>query len=215
MLITVAKERGMGQAAPLWESEALLGRSSSHSGSAELQMPTRSNQDLARASKAGDRGAFGELIDIYQKPVYNLALRMTGTPEDAMDVTQSAFLKAYQNLSRFDPERRFFSWIYRIAVNEALTLIRKRRSSPLDSEPVGRGWSPERETQSHETVAVVQEAVGRLKPDHRVLVILRHFDGLSYKEMSDIVGVAEKTVKSRLFTARRELRALLVDTGLL
>jgi RNA polymerase sigma-70 factor (ECF subfamily) len=178
-------------------------------------MPTRSDQDLARASAAGDRPAFGELVDTYQKNIYNLALRMTGNPEDAMDVTQSAFLKAYQNLSRFDPERKFFSWIYRIAVNEALTLIGKRRSTPLDSEPLARENSPERDTEGHETAEIVQAALGRLKPDYRTVIILRHFDGLSYREMSDIVGVAEKTVKSRLFTARRELRALLVDTGLL
>jgi RNA polymerase sigma-70 factor (ECF subfamily) len=178
-------------------------------------MPTRSDQELARASIDGDRRAFGELIDGYQKRIYNLALRVTGSTDDALDVTQAAFLKAYESLTRFDPERPFSSWIYRIALNEALTLVGRRRSTQLDVDLPSPANSPEKEAASRETTRAIQIALGELKTDHRVMIVLRHFEGFSYLEMSEIVGIPEKTIKSRLFSARRELRAMLVGKGLL
>ena len=178
-------------------------------------MPTPSDQELARASVDGDRKAFGELVDRYQKKIFNLSLRVTGSVDDAMDVTQAAFLKAYQSIKRFDPERPFFSWIYRIGLNEAIDVVRRRRSTSLDVDLPSEANNPERETESHETTRAVQAALGKLKPDHRVMIVLRHFEGLSYEQMGEVVGIPDKTVKSRLFSARRELRALLIGKGLL
>jgi RNA polymerase sigma-70 factor (ECF subfamily) len=178
-------------------------------------MPTRSDQELARASINGDRVAFGELVDSYQTRIYNLALRVTGNADDAMDVTQTAFLKAYEHLERFDPERPFSSWIYRIALNEALTLVDRRRSAALDVEPASPDRRPDERVESRETTRAVQAALLDLTPDHRVMIILRHFEGLSYTEMTEVAGIPEKTVKSRLFEARRKLRSRLESRGLL
>jgi RNA polymerase sigma-70 factor (ECF subfamily) len=175
-------------------------------------MSSRSDQELVKASLEGDRTAFGELVDRYEKKIYNLALRVTGNIDDAMDVTQAAFLKAYDNRDRFDPERRFFSWIYRIGLNEALDLVGgRRKSTDLSFDIPLNSPTPEREAQSREAGRAIQQALQGLKPDYRVLIVLRHFDGLSYQEMSEVTGIAVKTVKSRLFSARRELRAKLVD----
>jgi RNA polymerase sigma-70 factor (ECF subfamily) len=198
----------------------LTARTGGLSGGGQMQpaayeMPTRSDQELARASIDGDRRAFGELVDSYQTRIFNLALRVTGHTEDAMDVTQTAFLKVYENLERFDAGRPFSSWIYRIALNEALTLVGRRRSAALEIEPESPDRTPERKAESRETTRAVQEALLELTPEHRAMIVLRHFEGLSYEEMSQITGIPGKTVKSRLFTARQKLRSLLERRRLL
>jgi RNA polymerase sigma-70 factor (ECF subfamily) len=179
-------------------------------------MSSRSDQELVKASLEGDRTAFGELVDRYEKKIYNLTLRVTGNVDDALDATQAAFLKAYDNRKSFDPERRFFSWIYRIGLNEALDLVGgRRKSTDLSADIPVDSPNPEREAQGREAGRAIHQALQGLKPDYRVLIVLRHLDGLSYQEMSEVTGIAVKTVKSRLFSARRELRTMLVDKQLL
>ena len=178
-------------------------------------MPTRDDSDLARATLAGDRRAFDELLDRYETKIYNLALRVTGNPADAMDVTQAAFLKAYENLQRYDPGRPFFSWIYRIGMNEALDTIQdRRRFLDLDPELASRTASPEQDCAAHEAGRKIQDAMLELPAEQRAVIVLRHFQGLSYQEIAEVIGVPLKRVKSRLFEARTGLRERLARRGL-
>ena len=131
-----------------------------------------------------------------------------------MDATQAAFVKAYEKLHTFDFAHRFFSWIYRITLNEALSVVSRRRQvTDLDSHLPDSAAGPEQATSGKETGQIIQEVLTKLKPDHRVVVVLRHFEGLSYLEIGEVLGIPSKTVKSRLFTARQELRTALLDRG--
>lgn len=168
----------------------------------------------------GDREGFEAIVDRYQKAIFNVAYRMVNDYEDAMDITQVSFMKAYENLDRYDPSHKFFSWLYRIAVNEALNHVSKRkRQSRLTYEPgdscnyEGAAHTPEDHAAQSETGELLQNALMELKFDYRLVVILRHFLSLSYREIGEIVNVSEKTVKSRLFTGRQLLKDLLVEQG--
>jgi len=166
---------------------------------------------------AGNRDAFAELLSRYQKPVYNVAFRMVGNREDARDVTQSVFARAFEKLSGFDPERRFFSWIYRIAVHESLDLLQRRRrgdgATGVEAPEPPDLRTPEVDVFGDERTRRVQRAVRGLDRNHRAVVILRHFQQCSYREMAEILEIPEKTVKSRLFEARRLLRDRLAGDG--
>ncbi len=168
----------------------------------------------------GDREAFGAIVDQYQRAIFNVAYRMVNDYEDAMDITQSAFMKAYENLDSYDPSHKFFSWLYRIAINESLNHVSKRkRQTRLAYEPAdsseygGHGRSPDDPVEQSETDAMLQNALVRLTFDYRLVVILRHFLSLSYREIGEIIDVPEKTVKSRLFTGRQLLKEILVEQG--
>jgi RNA polymerase sigma-70 factor (ECF subfamily) len=179
-------------------------------------MPSETDNTLVRASLEGDRDAFGELLNRHETRVYNVIMRVTGNREDARDATQSAFLKAYDNLNTFKPEHRFFSWVCRIGVNEALNRIKRdRRTAVLEFEPRAREANPEQKAAGREIGKTVQAALGGLSPEYRVVIVLRHFQGLTYRELAQVTGVPVKTVKSRLFTARQTLRELLIRDGLL
>ena len=154
---------------------------------------------------AGEVDAFEPLVLRYQRPLYNVALRMLGDREDARDVVQEAFLKAYRKLSSFDPRYRFFSWVYRIVLNQSLnTRGRRRPADPLTVEPVAAS-GPEEAVQQRERQDGVQAALLRLSIDDRQVLVLRHFAELSYAEIGEALGVTEKTVKSRLHEARQKL----------
>jgi RNA polymerase sigma-70 factor (ECF subfamily) len=159
----------------------------------------------------GDDQAFGSLVERYERVLYNLALRMLGDVEDASDATQTAFLKAWANLSRFNPRYRFFSWIYRITINQCLNqLERRRRLEPLDPEStLASREDTAARVRAREASDQVQEALLRLTPEHREVVILRHFLEMSYTEISGTLEIPEKTVKSRLYEARQRLCELL------
>jgi RNA polymerase sigma-70 factor (ECF subfamily) len=177
-------------------------------------MSRQGDNELVQATLAGDGQAYEELVARYEAPVYNVALRITGNIEDAMDATQAAFLKAFDHLSAFDSKHRFFSWIYRIGLNEALSLVKvRRRFIDLDHEPPQREADPERRCRASEAGRGIEEALADLKPDYRAVIVLRHLQGLSYDEIAEVTGVPAKTVKSRLFTARRALRLELTRRG--
>jgi RNA polymerase sigma-70 factor, ECF subfamily len=172
------------------------------------------NDDLDRALVRrfldGERGAGDELVDRYHRSVFNVALRMLGNVQDAEDVTQTAFGNAFAALDSYDPRFRFFSWIYRMAVNEALNTLKRRKQvvsldGSFDFPAPGTG---------SDNAGEAEEKVGRalleLKPDDRAVVVLRHFVSFSYEEISNVLGVPVKTVKSRLFTARERLRQALL-----
>ncbi len=164
---------------------------------------------------AGERKAFEVLVDRYEKKLYNAAYRVLGDAEDAMEATQSAFVKAYERLGTFDTSQRFFPWMYRIVVNESLNIIsRRKRFQEIDSKIPVPGRSPDEKYGDQELARHLQAAVRVLKPDYRVVVALRHYQGFTYQEIGEILGIPEKTVKSRLFTARQQLREILVRKGI-
>ncbi len=177
--------------------------------------PNLSDDELIRRCAEGQSELFGQLIDRYQGKIYHLALGITGNVEDAMDATQNAFLKAFEHLSSFDPSYRFFSWIYRIGLNEALNVKRRKgESTVLEWEPESPQASPEDRAAGRETGREIHHALRLLSVDLRTVVVLRHLQDLSYAEIAEVVGVEVKTVKSRLFEARRELREILARRGL-
>jgi RNA polymerase sigma-70 factor (ECF subfamily) len=175
---------------------------------------------LVAQAKAGDQNAFAELVNRYERKIYRLAKNITRNDEDAEDVLQDAFLKAYTHLDNFKGDSKFYTWIVRIAVNEALMRLRKRktdRSVPLD-EPVELGeetvareiavWedNPEQQYSQEEWRKILDEAVESLKPDFRTVFVLRDIEELSTEETAETLGISVPAVKSRLLRARLALR---------
>lgn len=165
---------------------------------------------LVRQSLAGQTEAFGALVNRYQKVMYTVALRMVGNPEDARDATQDAFVKAFQRLATFDSRYKFYSWMYRILINECLNVNRDRRpEEPLDADAAGAD-SPFHSALEAERVVQINVALEQLTPEYRTVVVLRHFAGQSYEEIAEALSIPEKTVKSRLYSARQQLGELLL-----
>ena len=169
---------------------------------------------LVQACLQGDRSAFAKLVDRYERPLYSAAYRITGSVEDAMDSTQNTFVRAYEKLHTFDPSYKFFSWIYRIAVNQALNLVSSRRhANDLDTEMPASLPNPEATLGESENRRHLLRALDGLSTEDRTLVVFKHFQGFSYREIAEILEIEEKTVKSRLFTARKRLRMKLEEQG--
>jgi RNA polymerase sigma-70 factor (ECF subfamily) len=170
--------------------------------------------ELARRIRLGDEEAFAMLVNQYGRPIYNLALRMTGDVDDAADVAQTVFVKAYRRIGTYNPAHAFFSWLYRIAVNESINLVKsRRRRRQADVEPPPAPPTPEDELREVERRRTIQRALAEMSLDHRVVVVLKHLLMLSYRDIAGILDLPEKTVKSRLYTARRELRDRLLEQG--
>jgi len=174
------------------------------------------DEALVERSRAGDRAAFAALVTRYQRPVYNAAYRVLGNAEDAADVSQAVFLRIAEKLDDYDPQYKFFSWVYRIAVNMALNSRRGQdHVRPIDDEedfPDSERADPEWQLRSAQLAGQVQKALMTLTVDDRVVLTLRHFQDLSYREIGQVLEIKEKTVKSRLFEARQRLRELLQFT---
>ena len=172
----------------------------------------------------GQTAAFGELVRRYQDRLFNTVLRLVDSAEDAQDVVQEAFLHAYQSLDRFKGESQFFTWLYRIAVNSAISLKRKQRivvSLHLDRE--GQGGVPEPHDASElsqpdlvleraDEERRIQAALNRLSPEHRAVLILKDLEDKKYETMAEILQVPIGTIRSRLHRARLELREVLEKT---
>jgi RNA polymerase sigma-70 factor (ECF subfamily) len=157
----------------------------------------------------GESTAFEGIVDRYQRVLFTVALRTLGSYDQASDATQNAFVKAYIKLDTFDPSRRFFSWIYRILVNECLNARRDRRvDEPLTPELASVGSVADL-LEASERKRRVQAAVRSLPAAYREVVVLKHFAELSYEEIADALGIPTKTVKSRLHTARERLAQML------
>lgn len=170
---------------------------------------------LVQECRAGNRRAFERLLARYERPIFNAAYRILHHREDATDVTQTVFLRAYEHFDRYDPSQRFFSWIYKIAVNEAIDMSNgRRRSEPVGDDLESDRVGPERNAQNEEMDAGMQHALMALPVDYRTLVVLKHVQDCSYEEIAAILECPVKTVKSRLYTARQALRQVLVDRGL-
>jgi RNA polymerase sigma-70 factor (ECF subfamily) len=174
------------------------------------------DQRLVDASLAGDPGAFGILVRHCQDRLYSTLLRITGSHEDARDLLQDAFLRAYEKLGRFHGESSFYTWVYRIAVNLAIS-EKRRRSAGLGrmaTAPVDKLDPPSDLDRSDPTLQVEREerevlihrALGQLHEDHRIVVVMRDLDGCRYDEIARILRIPIGTVRSRLHRGRLELR---------
>jgi len=174
---------------------------------------------LVSAAKAGDAAAFEELVNRYERKIFRLGMNITQNREDAEDVMQEAFLKSYTNLDRFQGDSRFYTWLVRIAVNEALMKLRKRRPNqvsldeplPGDDDSVFReiedwGPSPEKKFAQTELNEILNSVIGELDPIFRVVFLLRDVEGISTEETAQILDISEAAVKSRLLRARLKLR---------
>ena len=176
--------------------------------------------NLVAQAQAGDAAAFTELVKRYERRIYRLAKHITQNDEDAEDVLQDSFLKAYEHLSGFQGQSKFYTWIVRIAVNEALMKLRKRKGDRFVSldEPIDTGeeevkrevavWegNPEQLYSQEELQRILNEAVESLKPDFRAVFTLRDIEELSTEETAEALGISIPAVKSRLLRARLALR---------
>jgi RNA polymerase sigma-70 factor, ECF subfamily len=162
----------------------------------------------------GDQLAFEQLVERHQKAVFNIAFRMASRFEDAQDIAQTVFLKAYQNLANFNGEHKFFSWIYRIAVNESINFVHRRKPQEF-TEEMHRSpdLTPQEAMEASETEREIEAAMATLSAEYRAVIVLRHFEDLSYDEIARTLGISEKKVKSRLFSARRLLCEALSRRG--
>ncbi len=175
---------------------------------------------LVAEAKAGNYEAFEELVNRYENKIYRLGVNITGSPEDAEDVLQEAFLKAFQHLGEFREDSRFYTWLVRIAVNEGLMKLRKRRSDrsvPIEDEVGDDGvsiprefadWKPNPEQiyAQAEIESILRDAAQKLPPAYRTVFLLRDVEDLSTAETASVLGLSEGTVKARLFRARLMLR---------
>ena len=175
------------------------------------------------AVRKGDAERFEELVRAYEKEIYNLCLRMLGNEQDALDASQEAFFKAYRALGSFRGESRFSTWLYRLASNTCVDILRRRPGTPflsLDEEddiilpPIADSRrSPQEIAESKELRAMVDRALDTLAPEFRQAVILRDVVGLSYEEIGSVMELEPGTVKSRIFRARKKLAAVLSADG--
>lgn len=173
------------------------------------------DKELMERCLKGDRQAFEALLVRYEKPVYNAAYRMLHNADDARDVTQTVFLKVYENLDQYDPAHRFFSWVYRIALNESINWLKKsNRQQALDYETADQGDGPDAMANDEQLGEGMEAALMRISEDYRAVIILKHVLGCSYIEISEVLDIPEKRVKSRLYTARQLLQERLTQQGL-
>lgn len=172
---------------------------------------------LVRLCKAGETEAFGVLVRRHQERLYPTIHRVLGSPEDAEDALQDAFVRAFQKLGTFHGESSFYTWLYRIAVNVALESCRRRKvrrgflktlagRAGTGDEPRAAEADPTFAVERDERARAVEAALERLSPEHRAIVALKDFDGRRYEEIAEILGVPVGTVRSRLHRARHELR---------
>jgi len=174
----------------------------------------REDQAALAAFRRGDHSAFIDLVARYQRPVYNAAYTILRRVDEASDVTQTVFLRVIERLDEYDPNYRFYSWLYRIAINEALDVLRRHgREDPLDdaieiADPVDR--NPESLLDRAQQGEQLRACLMRLSAGDRTVLTLRHFAELSYEEIAHVLELDEATVKSRLFEARKHLRRLVI-----
>ncbi len=182
--------------------------------------------DLVRRSQGGDTRAFDELVTKYRTRIYAMVYQMVRNEQDAWDLAQDGFFKAWKSLDKFRFQSSFYTWLYRIVTNVSIDWLRKRTLRPegefddniarTDIEPTAdvtpkAGVSPQRQMERGELRERLDAAIARLSPEHRAVILLKEVEGLQYHEIADVVGCSIGTVMSRLFYARKKLQTLLKD----
>ncbi len=171
------------------------------------------DRDLIRKAQQGSIDAYNLLVSRWEKRVYNYLLRLVRNREDALDLSQDVLLKAYQNLRKLDDIERFPSWLFRIAHNEAYSLLRRKRPENDDIDPaaseIAAALPPGPNMLPMETAIAVDAALRRLTPDQREAVVLKVYQGFKFEEMAEILECPVSTVKSRLYTALDLLKEML------
>ena len=179
-------------------------------------------QELVRAAAGGDTEAFERLVETYENKIYTLALRMSGSPDDAGDIAQEAFLAAWRGLPAFRGEAGFATWLYRLASNATIDYLRRQRKQrgelSLDDEELGldavdAGPGPQDAAEGEEVRSAVAAGLGALSEGHRQVLVLRELQGLSYEEIAAVLAVDLGTVKSGISRARSALRKILLENG--
>lgn len=173
-------------------------------------MVSEDESSLIRAAAQGDDEAFGEILERYQKPVYNLCFRLLGNRGDAEDASQEAFMKAYRGLKKYDQHRPFISWLLAIAYNQSVDQLRRRRVSLVGLEAAydrsdQKSPSPEAAAEMQSESEAVQRALSALSVKDRAAIVLRYWYDYSYDEIAETLSLTNSAVKSRLHRARREL----------
>jgi RNA polymerase sigma-70 factor (ECF subfamily) len=186
----------------------------------------RQERDLVEAAKGGDAGAFRELVRRHERRAFAVALGVVHDPDDARDICQEAFLRAHRNLANFEGGAQFFTWLYRIVMNLGIDHLRRRRAEKVEFDdaldpgdpgddsgiaPKRLGFDPQQALDDKELRAHLREALGKLSPAHRAVLVMREVEGLSYQEMADRVGCSIGTIMSRLFHARRKMQKMLLE----
>jgi len=180
-------------------------------------MPAPTDDVLLRAAMQGDLDSFGEMVERYEGTVYSTCYRILAIREDAQDVAQETFVRAYRHLNRFEPQRPFGPWVRRIAANLSLNLLRRRHAlEPLDDERLTSSQSflhPEDILVSKQASERVYRQLMELPDHYRVVIVLRHYLEMSYAEMAAELGLPLSTVKSNLYRARKKLAESMVADG--
>lgn len=180
-------------------------------------------EQLIRRAQQGDNGAFEELLLLHQKKVYNLCLRMSANPDDALDLSQEAFLRAWRSLGQYQFEASFSTWLFRLTSNICIDFLRRKKrrqetslTESYDDSDEGAELSvpdaqpgPEQQAMTNETKIELARAMEQLSPEHREILQLRVIEDLQYEQIADILGVRVGTVKSRLARARLPFRKIL------
>ena len=181
--------------------------------------------ELVQTAVAGREASFEELVRRYQRPIAAYVYRMVGDYDAALDLTQEVFIKVYNSLSRYRPEFKFSTWIYKIAHNAAIDHLRRHAvrgqafSGSVEGERAegaieSRRLTPEQESERKERRSEIESVVQLLQPSYRELIVLRHSHDLSYEEIAEVTGLPLGTVKNRLFRAREAMRDLLLQRGI-
>lgn len=174
-------------------------------------------------ARRGDKSAFGKIIEVYQRPVYNLAYRMLNNSGEAEEAAQEAFIRAYTRLDSYNPNHKFSTWLLSITSNYCIDLIRKRRAillsidEPLPPHPSlmsERASGPEPQLVQSEQQEMVQRLLAELAPEYREAVVLRYWHELSYDEIAEMMDTTVSAIKSRLFRARKQLAEVGEAVGL-
>lgn len=183
-----------------------------------MAIGARDDLDLVRRAQAGEREAFETLVNRYADRLYAVVLRFTGDSHEAEEVTQEAFLRAWRSLDRFEGRSQFFTWIYRIGVNEAKRRIERRSlhgavTSLEDSGIEIADWrdSPARRAEHRDLERALERAIEALPPDYRLPLILRDIEGLSTSEAAEVMDLKDAAFKSRLHRARMTVRDAVAD----
>lgn len=184
----------------------------------------KDDSTLVKAAQRGDRKAFTQLVERTQRRSYAVALQLVHDADEARDVCQEAYLKAHRNLPKFDGQAQFSTWLYRIVVNTGIDFLRRKRHEKVEFDdtrdpdddndsgisPRRLGFDPARAVEDKELRAQLTDALAKLSPIHRAILVMREVDGLAYQEMADVLQISIGTVMSRLFHARKKMQSLLL-----